>query len=82
MNRIHKEENFVSYLHDKDEPVKIPIGTGQLRIEELHILPEGDLDNNPVYVFKMFNDHGQEYITQISKRMFDEGIKKFIKLKE
>lgn len=43
---------------------------------ELHIKPDGDVNDQPSLCFVLQNLYGEHYVAQISERMLREGLRK------
>lgn len=54
----------------------------ELRPDELHIKPDGDLNDKPTLCFLLRGAGGEGYVAQISERMLREGLNKCEQVRE
>lgn len=76
MKKTELEPNWSVVVCDKGEPFKISKFEFQIMPIELHVKPDGDMDDNPSYALVLIDAKKKKYVAQISHRMLNSGLEK------
>lgn len=66
---------------EKATPIDVGPTEGQVRPDEMHIIPDGAVDDKPSVLFVLVDRQGRRIVAQISERMLRHGVKALDKLR-
>lgn len=81
MKKENSEKNFDVVVWEKGESMDFNHCIGQLLPTELHIKPDGTLEDKPSFAFLLQDGDGRKWCAQLSERMLKAGLNKAMEMK-